>query len=309
MVKQTCAIIIMSLCLILASPVFSQGTSSRETIWNCPVAQEYITVYRYLGEQKLIEVSDNRRRDIAAEVAEGCFQAAWRFIKTMKTVAQADIDPRHGLRLALEMSRQSDERVRAFLTIFKLAYSAKYLDQTLFQSLQMARQLSLEAENFPYWLESDFRELLRFCLQGERLDLPRPQCGQWTVKLIQMVAHKSEHGQALGIGVATPFMTGFEFLTVKEGGPRLTTADAVALLEKLIAVSPYAVKSFEQAFEFAVDDEGLKLDRVQAIKFAQKLAAKVAQKGPSEKALSSRTPKNTSSSSSSGPADDAPDVP
>ncbi|MFW7380729.1 MAG: hypothetical protein ACOH5I_18085 [Oligoflexus sp.] len=241
------------------------------TRWDCQASREYVTVYNYLREETPLELNEEERRETAWQVAKGCDRSAWRFIQVMKTLMRADINPRHALQTAVELSHGDETRVKAFLTIFKLAHASDFLDLNLLQSLDLARSLSIDFLQLPHWLEDDFRKLVLFCVSEQALNLPRPQCGKWAADLIQATAKKLQNGQVLKIGVATPFFQGFEFLT-GERGPQITSGDALQLLSQLLLVSPYTIANLIEAYQFATSDKGLKLDRSQGLEFSAELA-------------------------------------
>ena len=71
------------------------------------------------------------------------------------------------------------------------------------------------------------------------------------------------------------FHEGCDFLTNSPHGPHLTRYDAVAILEELILISPFAVKQFELLYRFASERKDKPFSRKDAVKFSKKLAKHV----------------------------------
>jgi len=211
-----------------------------------------------------LAIKDRAAQEVATRVAQGCTGAAKRFISTIALLRQAELNSPEAVEIGLEYALGTDAEANTFSFVFKRAFVSDYLDLDLRSALQMARTLSSELKTDQDSVRKDFEQLLETCARSKKLDLPRPQCGTFAMRI-------TKKGENWNGGVAKSFHAALDFLT-SEKGPSLTTGDALKLAEDLIASGPGSVENFTQAYRYAVAEKGMNLDREQAIAFSRKLS-------------------------------------
>ena len=61
----------------------------------------------------------------------------------------------------LEFVSETDGKTEAFLKIFEMSFLRSYLDFDAQTSLEIAKTLSLELNDFPKWVKGDFEKLAK----------------------------------------------------------------------------------------------------------------------------------------------------
>jgi hypothetical protein len=230
----------------------------------CLSAKEYITTLEYLRDQPDLKVPDPEAQKVAERVARGCKGSAQRFIQVTSAVSKAGLTGKDAVTEGLGFSSRTDAETRAFLTAFKMGFLEEGLDLEVRGALALAHSLSTEFNGESEHARRDFERLVRFCVTQEGLDLPKPLCGKFSARVARL-------GEPFERGVSESFMTTFRFLTSRDQGPRLTTAEALRLAESLTAAGPGSAENFIQAFNYGQAGKGLKLDIQQAVSFAKRL--------------------------------------
>ncbi|MDQ3232173.1 MAG: hypothetical protein M3Q07_10160 [Pseudobdellovibrionaceae bacterium] len=228
----------------------------------CDAYKEYVTAYNYLLDKKAIAFTKDQASRTAFAVAKGCDGAAGRFIRVFDLLINARLTLQESTTIALETAQTGDDSAENFVEVFKAAYLEKYLDLSLQQALDLARSLSGEGP----WIRQDYVKLVDFCLAKKGLALPKPACANLARDLTLM----GEPGQSRS--VAERFVELLEFLRSSKDGPQLTTSDALAVTQEMMAISPDAGRNFIPGYQFARDKNQLGLDRSKAVHFARQLA-------------------------------------
>ncbi|MCX6108814.1 MAG: hypothetical protein NTZ90_04320, partial [Proteobacteria bacterium] len=238
-----------------------------QRVLNCESSREFITAMTYLRGAQDMRLSEPVARQVAMGVAAGCTGAAGRFIGVTDLLKKAGLDSASAMDIGQQAANQSEEAAAAFQSVFKQAFLKSYLDLDLADALRLARQLSLDFAGDASTARDDFTAIVGFCLRPRQLNLPKPACA----KLASRIAGYSSRTDEDGDSVAEPFIAAVDFLTDAKD-PNLTTGDAMKIAEELVAVSPYAVDNFQQAYAYAVAPSGLKLERSEAVRFAKQIA-------------------------------------
>ena len=258
-------------CLCVALALFGNvHLKAKETIssnWTgCSSSREYITTLNYLRSNKAeIRLGDNDRQNVAMEVSKGCSGAASRFIRVIDLLKQVELTNQTVLRLAIDLAKRTEAEVDTFLEVFKLSYLPSHLDLSISDSLQTALKYSTQYSGSIEQARKDLSRLIKFCLSGKDLNLPRGECLNFSMRLTDI-------GEKSTFGVSEVFVNGFSFLTESKNGPMVPTFRAMQLLEDLIQIGPSAVDNFIDGYEYAIKEEGLNLPRDQALDFAFKMA-------------------------------------
>jgi hypothetical protein len=231
----------------------------------CPAGREYITTSQYLKRQKNFNLEDQQIHDISQQVAQGCRDAAKRFIQTTALLSQAGFATHNAIENGLQLAHFENDVAEAFIDIFSLSFFEKHLDLDLQNSLRIAHTLSTEFSGKAEQARNDFKRLVRFCTHARSLDLPKPTCAN----LAQRVALVSAHYPK---GSARAFINLFEFIRSPQG-PGLTTGTALQISEEITSLGVDAPESFRFAYRYATSDSGLKLSQNQAVDFARSLSS------------------------------------
>jgi hypothetical protein len=230
---------------------------------DCTFTREYITTLEYLRKQKMFSIPEPAARKIAQTVSKGCTGAAQRFIKVTSVLRHAELLAKDSIQIGTDFSSRTDIEADSFVAVFLKAYLADFLDLDVHASIQMAKSLSSEFRGDILTVRNDFEKLVEFCVSTKNLALPKPQCGQFAVRIAQK-------GEKITGGISSSYIQGFRFLT-SEAGPNLTTAQALILAEKLIGNSQNSVENFIQAFKYGISSDGLGVGTQDAILFANDL--------------------------------------
>lgn len=271
---------LMNYILLAFACPLAMGVSG-QVVMDCSVSREYITIYNYLKSLEKLKLEQSYLMKMSDEVIKGCSGAAGRFIDSFEVLQRAEMDAKSALNLSLLVAQSTEKKGRAFLTIFKSAYARDILDLDVYTATSLARKLSLDADHVPSWIDQDFLQLSRFCVQEEGLAVDRPRCAELVVKLLdQGMKQESVLEQGLKYGMFKPFTDGYAFLTQDQEGPQLATYQALELIQELLMISPYAVQEFSQLYKFMRTRAEMPLTRDQAINKARMLAKHTKRAGP-----------------------------
>lgn len=202
---------------------------------------------------------------VASFVSKGCNNASIRFIKIVKLLTYVGIDSSTAISTAKEFVNESDEKTNTFVTIFKGSFLKNYLDMDLLNAKKIAFSLTIGLQKDPKIIQKDFMTITKFCVEHETLDLPKPKCGQYAIKIIKAAdLYEGSIGDAM--------MGLFDFMTKDKKGPKLPTYKALELTESVLKYGPMARKNFETGFRYALSNKGLKVGRGDAINFGLEMA-------------------------------------
>jgi len=234
---------------------------------NCTAAREYVTTLEFLRSQTALDLAEADARRVALEVSSGCTGAGERFIRTIQLLSKAGIASAEAIAVGRELAGRTDRETETFVTIFQHAFLEDYLDLDLLTSLRMAKSLSTEFEGDVLAVRDDFKTLVQFCTDPDRLPMSKPRCADFAVRMIRK-------GQAFSGGVSRSFIEAFDFMRSPKLGPGLPSGRALEIAEELVAAGPGAGDNFIQGYRYAIGKKGLALDVDAALTFARSLAAK-----------------------------------
>ncbi len=253
---------ILTLLPLVAVP--TSGSGSEKGSLTCTTTKEYVTTLEYLRAQPDFKIPEEQARILANQVSSGCTGAASRFIRISEVLSRSGVGGKDSVAIGKEFASRTDSQTDAFVSVYRRAFLAEYLDLDLKSSLSLARSLSSEFEGDATEVRTDFEKLVDFCISTKNLDLARPDCATFAARL-------AREGQAFGGGVSAGYIRLYEFLT-SESGPRLTTRDALDLAKQIIKTGPTGIDNFMQAYRYAVSPKGLTLGERDALVFAKNLA-------------------------------------
>ena len=251
--------------LILSS--FAGSAQAAPIPASCATAREFITTLEFLRSDSELKPSEEQARQLAEQVATGCTGAAARMIRVAKILHRAGLSANDSLKTGVEFAAKTDREMETFIAVFRRAFLEEYLDLDLPAAVKLGRSLSTEFEGDVFAVRDDFERIVDHCIARNRWALPKPRCAQ-------LAAEIARSGQAWSGGVSEPFLKLMEFVTRDSSGPKVSTDQALHLARDLTKSGPEAADSFTVAYKYAVSDDGLKLSREDAIRFAQNLAAK-----------------------------------
>ncbi len=232
----------------------------------CLSAREFTTAFEYLKDQSALAGNDLQAKQIALKVADGCTGSALRFINTVRLLEKSDLPNQTIIETAVTAAQSTDSKADAFFTLFQLTYLPKYLDLDLHRSLKLSRDLSLQYQGTSQTIESDFRQLVEFCLSQDGLGLAKPQCAEWTLKLMNA-------GQSNPDPLYPQFKTLFDFFETQKD-LKLDIKGELTWIEKILSINEKATENFIQGYRLAVDEKGLRLPVAGALNFGWTLAQK-----------------------------------
>lgn len=232
---------------------------------SCSTAREFITALEYLRSHTAeAGLTEAQARSLAREVASGCAGAASRFARVMDLLLDAGLGGADSAREGALFARRTEMETAAFVSIFQHAYLEEYLDLDLDASLKLASSLTVNFDSDILGAREDFERLVEFCVQTKELDLPRPECGRFALRIAKL-------GQPWSGGISGPFLTIFKFATAPDG-VAIPTGRALQLAEQLVHQGPSSAENFTLGYKYAVSPKGLNLTPGDALKFATGLA-------------------------------------
>jgi hypothetical protein len=202
---------------------------------------------------------------IADAVSSGCSGASQRFFKVARILMKVGIDSKNALKNAVKFAKSDDGRTDAFVELFRQTYNPDYLDLDALNSLRISLRLSVDFDGTIEHSLADFKELVEYCKDKNKLDLPIPQCAKMAAKVTKL-------GQDYEEQIAGPFIKLVTFISDLRKGPQTDKNSAIKIATDVIANGPIASENFIDAYRYAVSKKGLKMTEVQAINFAKKMA-------------------------------------
>ena len=230
----------------------------------CNSTEEYIKALKFLRESKEITFREDAARKIADQVANGCNGAADRFAQVLLLLKAIGISERRCLEMALEFSTFTPEVQKNFVEIFSRSFLAEFFDYEYGKAMRLAYDLSKNYKGDPVQAREDFIELVRFCKDSKKLDLPVNFCAEYVVKIAGL-------SQYYLTGVRTPFYTLLTELRQKKE-LSLDLKTSLEMIYHILKNGPTAPKNFYDAFNFATSESGLGMDKKTALNFAVSLA-------------------------------------
>jgi hypothetical protein len=235
-----------------------------DTLQVCESTKEYITTLNFLRKSDKYQIKEADARKIAIQISKGCSGAAQRFINIVSLLSNASVDTSSSIKIAREVALKGEKVNRAFIGVFRRSYRSSDFDLSAKDSLQLARELSLDFKGDIGVSITNFDKFSEFCLSYKGLDLPKKECANMVKELVQV-------GDSFRVPIAPAYMEIFNFL-VDRDEVNLPLYKALKLSKQTITYGPTAVKNFKDAYHFAIHQKGLNKGRKQAISFALLMA-------------------------------------
>lgn len=231
----------------------------------CLSTREYITTFHFLKKNKDFGLSQEEIHLTGMKVSQGCTGSSQRFINVLKVLTKMGIDTRSSIDYALNFTDKTDDYTQVFVEVFRRSYDPKYLNLDALTSLKMSLRLSKDYKGILKNSESDFKNLVEFCLKEEILKLSNPSCGQLSAKIAAL-------GESFQDPLAKYYIEIVKFLQEDKAGPKLDKNQTLKYAENIIANGPQAVENFIQAYKFATNKKKLAYTDKQALAFSFSLA-------------------------------------
>jgi hypothetical protein len=227
----------------------------------CNSTAEYAKILRYIRDTEK-GMKEDVARDIAKKVAKGCDGAASRFTKVLILLRTVGLSARSSMKMALSFANEHPDVQKNFVEIYTKAYLTEFFDYEYPKAMKLALDLSKGYKGDPAIARNDFIELVKFCKDSQKLDLPMRFCADYATKVAKLSQYYKE-------GVSKPFMSLFGDLRDKKEFS-LDVRDALALSYQVLRHGPLAPKNFFEAFDLAIRDLGH--DKTNSLEFAADLA-------------------------------------
>lgn len=231
---------------------------------NCESTQEYIKTLTFMRGNQDFVVTETAARQIADKVSKGCTGAANRFQRILTMLKKIGISDKKALIMAFEFSRLPDYVQANFTEIFTKSFLTEFFDYDFTTALALAFELSKNYKGDPVQVRNDFLELVRFCKDGQKLDLPTKLCAEYTIRLARLSQYYEN-------GVREPFYKLYQALRDKEEFS-FDIKTSLDLSYNILKGGPKAVDNFFSAFSYATQKDGLGYAQDKAMKFALKMA-------------------------------------
>lgn len=254
--------------LFIISLLFTTSLFAEKQRVFCDSSKEFITTLEYLRSEAGEAAKDKelQNRKLAEYVSSYCSGAAYRFIKVVRLFQKMDLGINNAIPVAKEAVKVENERVELFVYVFKKLYLKRGFDLNPNQAIQVSKNF-LKPTNVPAKvMKSEFSELSDYCQSNRGLARNKYQCAKLVWDLLA-----SLEGQQTKI--AESFIKNYEQL-IYNREDSFSSYDAIKLSKKLLQHGPNAIENFRQAYKYATDDDGLNLNRMDAVKFAEKMASR-----------------------------------
>lgn len=232
----------------------------------CNSSVEYIRTLQFLRRTQIILVTEATGRKIADLVSKSCDGGADRFAKILVLLKTVGLSDKAAVKLGLEFASRTPDVQKNFLEIFTHSFLAEFFDYDYPQAVALAFELSKNYKGNPAQVRDDFIELVRFCKDGKKLDLPSRLCAEFTIKVARL-------SQFYPKGVRESFYKLYQrFREDKDFGIDIRTA--LQTTYGILKNGPRAADNFFQGYDFALADKGLAMTQGQALKFGLKMASR-----------------------------------
>ncbi len=230
----------------------------------CSSTKEYIETLKFLRSTQVMLVTEETARMIADRVSKSCDGGAERFSKILKLLKAVGLSDRKTMEMALDFASRPPEVQKNFLAIFTHAFLAEFFDYDFGTAVALAYELSKDYKGDPVQVREDFIELVHFCKDGQKLDLPMKMCSEYTIKMARL----SQHFQQ---GVRAPFYKLYErFRDDRTYAMDIKTA--LELSYNILRNGPRGPENFFGAYDFAMKEDGLAMSHAQAVEFGLRMA-------------------------------------
>ncbi len=232
----------------------------------CNSSEEYIRTLQYLRKTDAILVTEATARKIADRVSRSCDGGADRFARVLVMLKTVGLSDKAAVKMSLEFAQRPPEVQTNFLEIFTHSFLAEFFDYDYATAVNLAFELSKNYKGDPKQVREDFIELVRFCKDGKKLDLPSNLCAQFTIRVARL-------SQYYPNGVRASFYKLYErFREDKAFAVDIKTA--LETTYGILKHGPRAPDNFFRGYEFAVADNGLGLSQSEAMNFGLRMASR-----------------------------------
>lgn len=231
---------------------------------SCESTGEYVKALNFMRENKDFVVTETAARQIADKISKGCTGSADRFAKVLTMLKKIGVSDRKTLEMAFEFSRMPDYVYVNFTEIFTKSFLTEFFDYDFTTALALAFELSKDYKGDPVQVRNDFIDLVKFCKDGQKLDLPTQLCAEYTIKLARLSQYYEN-------GVREPFYKLYGALRDKEEFS-LDIKTSLDLAYNILKGGPKAIDNFFSAFDYAIKQDGLGYAQDKAMKFALRMA-------------------------------------
>ncbi len=199
----------------------------------------------------------------ALQVSENCNGAGLRFRRMLETLVSSGIDHEHARHFAVSYSREDDESVDAFLSLFQGLVLEKKFNLPFYQAFETAKFFAESAKGNKAELKKDFLGFLNFCFEDSNgILLSLEQCRSLSFSYLKLHADYPK-------GVFPDFKTLFNFLrNDKETG--LSISNALSMTQKVLLNGPGSQKNFIDSYKYGLAKLNMKPG--QSLALAYKLA-------------------------------------
>lgn len=237
----------------------------------CPSTNEFVDVYTRLQKMPEFKDNQNRVRDIAFKVSNGCKGAARRFFEAFDFLKAKELTGDQCMQLSIALSLKDDAYLNVFKEVMTRALDPKQLGMDLKGSVLLAQELALTLDGDPKRILADFVYLTDFCSSPKEMALSKARCIDLALRVVRIKPPELP-GEDVNVqnqvSVAKAFVEVYQFL--KEIGSHV--GEALVISYDVIKISPYSVNNFKTAYNFGVGKSGLDLSARGAIQFALEMA-------------------------------------
>ncbi|MEK6628722.1 MAG: hypothetical protein AABY53_08850 [Bdellovibrionota bacterium] len=229
----------------------------------CESSKEFITTIEYLRNQKAFTLPDSEIFKVAMSISENCNGSSRRFQKMLNTLVATGVDHNHALKFSLQYSKEDNESVDVFLSLFQGLVLEKKFNLPFYEAFETAKFFAENTRGNKYELKKDFLGFLDFCFDDPNgTMLPLDQCRKLSFKYLDLQKNFPN-------GVFKEFKTLFTFLRdQKETG--LPIAGALSLTQEVLLSGPGAQKNFIDSYKYGL--HSLNMKPSQALSLSLKMA-------------------------------------
>lgn len=231
---------------------------------SCDSTAEYIKMLSFLRSNSEFVVTETAARQISDKISKHCNGASDRFAKTLILLKKIGVSDRKSLEMAFEFAALPEYVQTNFAEIFTKSFLTEFFDYDFSTALNLAFELSKNYKGDPRQVREDFLELVRFCKDGQKLDLPTQLCAEYTIRLARLSQYYER-------GVREPFYRVYKTLRDREDFS-LDIKTSLDLTYNILKGGPKAADNFFSGYEYATKKDGLGYAQDKAMKFAMKMA-------------------------------------
>ena len=256
----------LALSLIVKNHAIGAETAEVDGVVLCNSFEEFKAAHVFLSKDKELSFSETQVINVALEVSKNCTGAASRFERAYLLMKNSGVDLKKSLQIGVEFSALPEEQVKNFVDVFKGIYLENYFNFDFRDAFRVSQQLSKNIkEGSAEIVRKDFVNMLKFCFEKQKLNLPLGFCADVALQLCDSSYLYPESGAFLD------FESFYNFIS-KDASFGLSVREALKLALKVIESGPKAVSNFSQAYQMAHDKKGLRLNAKASLKLSLEIA-------------------------------------